>query len=161
MKHLRLLFSLIIAFAAAAPAADLSITTADFLASDAAKKEIGKAGVSITIGQLVYFDTGTSTWKLADANVAAASRVGGIAGSAAAAGQQLVIITEDPDLKLGATLDRSYPVYVLSATAGGIAVPNDLGAGGMYPHVVLIGTSATNCIFKPGLLRGTAVTLAD
>lgn len=158
MKHLRLLFSLIIAFAAAAPAADLSITTTSFVASSSAKKEIGTAGAAITIGQLLYFDTTASTWKLADANASATtSVVGGIAGSAAASGQQVIVVTEDSDLTLGATLSMSAPFYVCSATAGGIAPVADISTG-WYPSAVLVAKSTTKCIFKPAALRGTAVT---
>lgn len=163
MKHLRSFFLAALAFTFVLPplhASDLSITAASFVASPAAKKEIGKFGATITKGQLLYYDATAGTWKLADANVLAASFVGGIAGSDGVSGQDGVIITEDPDLTPGGTLDMSYPVYVLSATPGGIAVTNDLGAGSMYPVVVLVAKSTTKCIFKIAL-RGTAVTAAD
>ena len=163
MKFLRTLFLAALAFTFVVPplhAADLSITASSFLASPQAKKEIGIAGEAITTGQLVYFDTTSISWKLADANVLAASYVGGIAGSGAASGQQVIVITEDPDLTPGATLNTSYPVYVLSATPGGIASPNDLGAGGMYPVVVFIATSSTKGTFKIAL-RGKTLSVAD
>ena len=160
MKFLRSLCLVALAFTFIIPplsASDLSITTANFLpsASIAAKKEIGKAGAAITIGQLLYYDDTAASWKLADANVAAASVCWGIAGSAAAIGQPVIVITEDPDLTLGATLSMTAPIYCLSATAGGIAPVADLTTG-WYPNVVLIATSTTKCIFKPKLMRGTA-----
>lgn len=139
--------------------ADLSITGSSFLASTAAKKEIGIAGVAITIGQLLYFDSASSTWKLADGNVLAASYCTAIAGSSAGIGQQVIVITEDPDLTPGATLSLVDPIYVVSATAGGIAASADLNAGGIYPLPVLTATSTTKGIFKPGS-RGTALTVA-
>lgn len=163
MKFLRSLCFAALAFTFVVPplqAADLSITAGSFLASPDAKKEVGIAGAAITIGQPLYYDTGAESWKLADANVLAASYVGGIAGSSAASGQQVIVITEDPDLTLGVTLDMSYPIYVLSATAGGIAPANDLGAGGMYPAVIFVATSTTKGIFKPAV-RGKTVTVAD
>lgn len=139
--------------------ADISITGANFLASGAAKKEIGIAGVAITIGQSLYFDSASGTWKLAKGDVLASSYCTAIAGSSAGVGQQVIVITEDPDLTPGATLDMSNPIYVVSATAGGIAEAADLSAGGIYPLPVLIATSTTKAIFKPGS-RGTAVSVA-
>jgi hypothetical protein len=137
-------------------ATDLSITTTSFVPGAKAKQNIGIAGASITIGQLLYFDSTAGTWKLADANASATTAaVVAIAGSAAAAGQPVIYITEDDDLTLGATLSMTAPVYVLSGTAGGIAPVADLTTG-WYPGVVLIAKSTTKCIFKGGLLRGTA-----
>jgi len=159
MKFL-LRFLACLAFTAPLLAADLSITTTSFVASSAAKKEIGTAGASITIGQLLYHDSGTGTWKLADADASATTAlVIGIAGSAAASGQQVIIITEDTDLTPGATLSMSAPVYVLSGTAGGIAPSVDIAAG-WYPNPVFIAKSTTKCIFKPAALRGTAAAVA-
>lgn len=166
MKHF---FSRLVAFCAvalvamaplASRATDLSITTTSFLPGANADKIIGTAGASITIGQLLYFDSGTGTWKLADANASAATaQVGGIAGSAAASGQPVIVITADSDLTLGATLSMSAPVYVVSATAGGVAPSADVAAG-WYPSVIIVAKSTTKCVFKAGALRGTAVAVA-
>ena len=158
MKFLRSFCLAALAFTFIIPplhATDLSITSGSFLASKAAKKEVGTAGAAITIGQPLYYDAGSETWKLADANVLAASYVGGIAGSAAASGQQVIVITEDPDLTLGATLSMTAPIYCLSATAGGIAPVADVTTG-WYPSVIIIAKSTTKCIFKAGVFRGTA-----
>ena len=89
----------------------------------------------------------------------AASYLRGIAGSSGVSGQQGIIITEDPNLKVGATLDMSNPIYVLSATPGGIAPAADLAAGGIYPAIAFVAISTTNCIFNPSI-RGTALTVA-
>lgn len=141
-----------------AQATDLSITTTSFLTGANAKTKVGKAGAAITIGQLLYFDETAGTWKLCDANAsAAAAKCGGIAGSAAASGQDVIVVLEDDDLTLGATLSMSAPIYVPSATAGGIAPVADLTTG-WYPSVIIIAKSTTKCIFKPAAIRGTAVT---
>lgn len=141
-------------------ATDLSITTTSFLPGANAEKIIGTAGAAVTIGQLVYLDSGTGTYKLADANASAATaQVVGIAASAAAIGQPVIVVTADNDLTLGATLSMSAPVYVVSATAGGVAPSADVAAG-WYPSVVIIAKSTTKCVFKAGALRGTAVAVA-
>jgi hypothetical protein len=49
--------------------ADISITAASVAASSAASKVTGVAGATITAGQVVYLDTTTNTYKLADANL--------------------------------------------------------------------------------------------
>lgn len=143
---------------AAMQAADVSITAASVLASSSAKFQDGIAGASITRGQLVYADAADSgKIKLADANVAAAKGVLGMAYSDAASGQHVRVILEDPDLTVGGTLSITAPggVYVLSATAGGIAPTADL-ASGSYPVVVLVAKSTTKAIFAPKGLQGSA-----
>jgi hypothetical protein len=164
MKNLRSLLSIFLLFCVCAPAvltstasaADLSITTTSFLPGARAKTAIGTAGAAITIGQLLYFDSATDSWKLADADASATTAlVVAIAGSAAAIGQPVIVILEDDDLTLGATLSMTAPVYVLSATAGGIAPSADITTG-WYPCAVLVAKSTSKCIFKPAALRGTA-----
>lgn len=165
MKHLftRLLLLSALAIMSVAPravATDLSITTTSFLPSATADKVIGVAGASITIGQLLYYDSTAKSWKLADANASATTaQVGGISGSAAASGQPVIVITADSDLTLGATLSMSAPVYVVSATAGGIAPSADIAAG-WYPSVLIIAKSTTKCIFKAGAMRGSVTAVA-
>lgn len=149
-----LLLSLL--FSTSLIAADLSITTTSFIPGARAVKTIGTAGATITIGQLLYFDSTAGTYKLADANASASTAaVIGIAASAAASGQPVIVITEDDDLTLGATLSMSAPVYVMSATAGGVAPTADITTG-WYPAAILVAKSTTKCIFKPVGLRGTA-----
>jgi len=163
MKFLRSLIFAAVALASLTPlaATDLSITTTSFLPSAKAKRAQGAiAGATMTIGQLLYLDDATQTWKLADANASAATSVVlAIAGSAAVSGQPCVVITYDPELTLGATLSMSAPVYVLSATAGGIAPVADLTTG-MYPVPVIVATSTTKCLFNPTAMRGSAVAVA-
>lgn len=111
---------------------DLVITAASVLPgtdTEGAQFEAGIAGASITAGQPVYLDSTTNTYKLADNNdtSAALSVVRGIALHAAATGQPLKIQTRGP-ITIGATV-ASGSVYVLSATAGGIAPVADLATG--------------------------------
>jgi len=143
--------------------ADVTITPASFVASASAKKVTGTAGDAIAIGKMVYLDSTTNLWELADANVAACATAAlGIAATeSAASGQDITVVTEDIDLTPGGTLSLSAAaddgVYVLSATAGGIAPVGDL-ASTMYPIVLGVAKSTSKLIFKP--LQGTAALTA-
>ena len=111
---------------------DLVITPASVIPgtdTEGAMFEYGTAGVAITAGQAVYLDSATNTYRLADNNdtSAALAVVRGVALHAAAAGQPLKIQTRGP-ITIGATV-ASGSVYVLSATAGGIAPVADLATG--------------------------------
>jgi hypothetical protein len=157
-SFLRLLASL--ALFSSLFAADLSITTTSFVPGARAVKSIGTAGASITIGQLLYFDSAAGTYKLADANASATTAaVVGIAASAAAVGQPVIVITEDDDLTPGGTLSMSAPVYAVSGTAGGIAPTADITTG-WFPSAIIVAKSTTKCIFRPLALRGTAAAVA-
>lgn len=121
---------------------DLSITAASVVAGDGATIARGTAGASLTAGQALYLDAASNKMKLADANGAAALRiVRGIALHAAADGQPISYITEGP-LNIGATLTVGE-IYVLSATAGGVAPKGDL-ATGHGVSIVGVATSASN-----------------
>ncbi len=161
MKRLLLLLALAVS-SLSAPAADLSITAANVLASANARYQDGTAGATLTRGMLVYADaTDGGKIKPADANVLAAKAVLGMAYSDAAAGQFVRVIIEDPDLTVGATLSLAAPggIYVLSATAGGICPVADLAAGS-YPIVVMIAKSTTKAHFNPRSLQGSVVLVA-
>lgn len=153
MKHL-LRSLLLVAFTASAFAADLSVTAANVVPGARAKTVVGTAGATITAGQLLYFDSTAGTYKLADANASATTAaVVGIAASGASSGQPIVVITEDDDLTVGATLSMTAPVYCVSATAGGIAPVADVTTG-WYPSVVFIAKSTSKAVFK--IVKGTA-----
>ncbi|GAA5139395.1 hypothetical protein GCM10023213_20010 [Prosthecobacter algae] len=161
MKRLLSLLALAV-FSVSAPAADLSITAANVLASANARFQDGTAGATLTRGMLVYADaTDGGKIKPADGNVLAAKGVLGMAYGDVAAGQFVRVIIDDPDLTVGATLSLAAPggIYVLSATAGGICPVADLAAGS-YPIVVLVAKSATKAHFHPRLLQGSAVLVA-
>lgn len=133
----------------------LSVTAASVLASNAARRKTGVAGATITAGQALYADASASnTLKLADANASAATaNPVGIALHGASSGQPLAYVEEDPDFTPGATLTVGT-VYVLDATAGGIAPVADLTTG-WYPNVLFIATTTTKAVMK--MVHGTVV----
>lgn len=134
--------------------ADVTITPANVLASNAASKRTGVAGATIAAGQTVYVDSAASnTVKLADANLsAAAADCVGIALHGAAANQPITWVEEDPDFTPGGTLVVGT-IYVLSGTAGGIAPAADM-VSGWYPNVLFIAKSTTKAVMK--LVKGGA-----
>lgn len=160
MKLIRFLaLAVLTCTAALAPATDLSVTAANLVPGPRANIISGIAGATITAGQLLYLDSTAGTYKLADANASAATaNVIGIAVSGASAGQRVGVLLEDDDLTVGATLSTAAPVYVASATAGGIAPVADL-ASGHYPVVVLIAKSTTKAVFK--ITRGVTPATAS
>lgn len=152
MKFLRSLLALALAFSLtlappAVHAADVSVTAANVVPGSRARIVTGIAGATITAGQTLYLDSSTSTYKLADANASAATAaVVGIAVSGAASGQYVSVNVEDDDFTPGFTLTTGT-VYVLSATAGGIAPVGDLTTG-HYPGIVLIAKSTSKAVLK-------------
>ena len=107
--------------------ADLTITAAQVLKSTGAVVETGNAGETITQGQSVYRKAADKEIYKADANVAAAEAAAvGIALNSAADGQPIKFQT-DGSITLGAgAAPVEGTVYVVSATAGGIAPVADL-----------------------------------
>lgn len=119
--------------------ADLTITAASVVAGAGATTRSGTAGATITAGQVVYLDSATGTYKLADADGAAALRSpAGIALHASLSGQPLKILTEGP-ITIGATVVAGV-AYYLSPNAGGICPVADLLAGD-YPTILGIATT--------------------
>lgn len=169
MKSLRsLLFACAALFAIAVPAADIAITAANFQPGAGAKFHTGIAGATVTAGQLIAISPATGRFVLADANDESLCQVIGIAAHAAINGQPLAVVWYADNLVPGGTLDMTQPVYVASATAGGIAPTADLAAGGMYPAVVLIAFSTTpgaatttTCVFRAPAFVGSSVSTAD
>lgn len=163
MKSLfsKLLLSVCLLSASLASATDLSITAANVTPSAAAVVRDGLAGEAITAGKLLYRDPTTNyTLKLADANsaTAAARVVCGIAINSASVGTKVNYVVSDPALVIGATVANGT-VYVLSATAGGIAPLADLTSG-WYAFVIGVGTSTTTVAFRADLvnpMRSTTV----
>lgn len=160
MKHLLSLLAFTAAFALAAVshAADVTVTAANVIPGPNADIITGVAGATVTAGQIIYLDTASQTWKLADTDLSAAASGAntkiGMAASGAAAGQQFRVILEDDNLTVGGTLSMTAPFYVLSGTAGGIAPIADLAAAD-YPVLLIIARSTTNGVFKP--VRGPVV----
>jgi hypothetical protein len=121
---------------------DLSITAANVLAGSGARTVDGTAGASVTAGQVVYLDSATNTYKLADCDSATAAvrSPDGIALHAAASGQPLEVLTRGP-VTIGATMTAGV-AYYLSPNPGGICPVADVLSGD-YPTIVGIATSTT------------------
>ena len=140
--------------------ANISITAGSVLPGTNAKIRQGVAGATITAGQPLYYDSASSSLKLADANVSATlATVVGIALQGASSGQRVEYVYDDDDFTPGATLSLATPdfgVYVLSATAGAIAPHSDLAAA-MYPVVLFVAKSSTKAILK--IINGTGVAV--
>lgn len=119
--------------------ADLTITAANVASGTTGTELINKdykAGAAAAAGQTVYLDATTTppTWKLADADLAAARSPSGIALHTAAIGQPLAVQTSGP-ITIGAALTPGL-FYYQSKTAGGIAPIADITGTGTYPTVI-------------------------
>ena len=121
--------------------ADITVTAANVVSGSDAIKKQGVAGASITAGQPLYIDTANNNvLKLADANASLlTSTVDGIALHAAATGQPITYQSGGL-ITIGATVAVGT-VYVVSATAGGIAPSADL-ATGMYTAILGVATTS-------------------
>lgn len=121
---------------------DLSITATSVVAGSGAKVRNGTAGAAITAGQVVYYDSTTGTYKLADADSATAAvrSPAGIALNGASSGQPLAVL-ESGLITPGATMVAGTSYY-LSKVAGGIAPVADIASGG-YATFLGIATSTT------------------
>lgn len=122
--------------------ADLTITATSVIAASDAVTEIRPAGAVTAAGQVVYLDTTTDTYKLADTDsaTAAARSPRGIALNGGAIGQPIQIIRSG-GVTIGATVAVGVG-YWLSGTAGGICPVADVAAGD-YPVFLGIGTSTS------------------
>ena len=107
--------------------ADLSITAAN-VEKVSGRVETGTAGIAITAGQSVWVDTNDDNKvKLADADTITEHALRGVALCDSAADQPVTYLV-DGVMDLGATLVVNE-VYIVSATAGGIAPVADLASG--------------------------------
>jgi hypothetical protein len=123
--------------------ADLSITAASVVAGSGATIDRShNAGAAITAGQVVYLESSSSTYKLADCNSATAEvrTPAGIALNGAASGQPLAVCTKG-SVTIGATLTAGV-AYYLSGTAGGIRPVAD-NTTGDYPALIGMASSTT------------------
>lgn len=122
--------------------ADLTITAANVVAGSDAVTENGIAGATITAGQLVYLDSSTNKYGLADSNSATAAVrvVRGIALHASLANQPLTI-QRSGSITIGATMTAGVTYYA-SDTPGGICPVADVGAG-EYSTVIGMASSTT------------------
>jgi hypothetical protein len=128
--------------------ADLTITASQVLPgaeSAGAQFAQGIAGASITAGQVLYLDSSTNTYKLADNNDTsqALSVAAGVALHAAGSGQPIRMQIAGP-ITIGAGAAPGVgSVFCLSATAGGIAPVADLATGNRTTILGVGGASNT------------------
>lgn len=138
-------------------AADISITAANVARSSGNGSVIsGTAGATITAGHVVYFDTSTSKWKLAQSDGTAAesgTNGVGIALHGASDGQPLQVQV-DGEITIGGTVAAGVTYYV-STTAG--AFSNSVPASTQYNTFLGIGISTTKVSLRP-LCAGVATT---
>lgn len=133
----------------------LSITAGNVVpVADSHTYRDGLAGASISVGQVVYYDSATSTFKLADADLSAtAATAVGIALNTATANQPVRVATGG-SVGFGAIFTAGV-FYYLSPTAGGICAVADLSGS----RVTQLGYASTTSNFIIDITV-TGVTLA-
>lgn len=135
--------------------ADLAVTEAQVVPSQVAGDiERGWAGAAIAVGDSVYKDSSTNTWKLAQGDATATCKEGrdcGIAICAAEASGQPVSVQVTGAITLGAgaapALGQTY--VVSAAVAGKIAVEGDI-AGTNFTCILGIGSGTNALTMGPG-----------
>lgn len=119
---------------------DISITAANVQRGANAIVTQGRAGATITAGQLVLRDATTGEYVLSDADGTGLKQVDGIALNGASDGQPLSVQTGG-DITIGATLTAGTTYYA-SPIAGGICPLADV-ASGDDPIIIGIAKSAS------------------
>jgi hypothetical protein len=136
--------------------ADLTITAANVVAGAGATRNTGTAGETITAGQVVYLKAADAKLWLAQADgTAAEAEAVGIALHGALANQPLNYLASGA-LTIGATTAVGA-VYVVSATAGGVAPYADLVATN---RVTLLGYGTGTGGAVTVMLKATGAVLA-
>lgn len=132
----------------------VSLPTTVLASSDSIIRD-GTAGVTIAAGEVVYLNSATGRYALADADASAGASVAiGIALNGAAAGQPLKILV-DGTLTVASGL-KAGQTYVLANVAGDIAESvSDLTEDTSYTTFIGIGLSTTSLRVKP--LAGNTV----
>jgi hypothetical protein len=118
-------------------------------------KQQANAGEVIAAGDVVYLETvapNAGKWLLADANVAAKARIGGVALNGAALDQPVTAATQG-EIDLGVALAVGR-IYVLSGNPGKIAPSTDLITG--WTTCILGVATAANKL-KLSILNSSAV----
>lgn len=118
--------------------ADLSITGGSVLKSTNATTRKGTAGAAVTGGAAVYLSTDNKLYLAQHDGTLAEAAAVGVALHAAGAGQPLEYLTGG-NCTMGATVAIGE-VYLVSATAGGIAPYADIGTG---DYVTVLGIGST------------------
>ena len=122
--------------------AAITITAANVVKDANAEIEYGILGATITAGQVVYKNTSTGKFELADANSATAEVRGprGVALNGGALNQP-VAVQYGGDITIGGTAVVGT-TYALGSTAGAIVPVADLTTGDYVSHIG-VGISAT------------------
>lgn len=155
MKLTRLKLTLALAFAllplAWGVAADITVTATSVTRSTG-EQTTYLAGETITAGQCVYVETDGKVWK-SDSNASGKKDLLGIALNGGAVNQPIIVQTSGT-IAIGGTVTVGT-IYVVSATAGGIAPHTDLATGW---DVIIIGVGATSSTISLDIFdSGTAV----
>lgn len=134
----------------------LTVTAASVVPSSAALRNVGTAGASITAGQPVYIDTANgNVIKPANADAGAtapAYAAAGIAEHAAATGQRISYVYQDPSFTHGITASEIAPgqVVLLDDTAGGMTVTyTDIDAADYSTVIGQINNPETTMNLRP------------
>lgn len=131
--------------------ADLSLTAANVIPqSNAIIDRSRYAGATIAAGDMVYLDSTTKKWKLADADSATQEiqETSGMAVSGASDGQPIAVQTSG-DVALGAVLTAGSRYY-LSSTPGKIEPEADLSTG---EEINLIGLAKSTTVLTIKITR--------
>lgn len=133
---------------------DLVITTASVLPGGDATIENGRAGATITAGQVVYKEASSGKFKLTDTNSATAEvkNAYGIALNGASDGQPLAV-QKSGNITIGATVTAGTAYYA-SETPGGIQPAADVAT----EHVAFLGLAMSTTVLKLGIIN-SGVTL--
>ena len=130
--------------------ADLAITASQVKAGAGAVEGTGVAGTAITAGQPVYEDQADGKIKLADSNLSlAAAKAKGVALHGALANQPVRYQKGGKVIVGAAAAPAKGTIYVVSATAGGIAPAADL-ASGCHATVLGVGDGVDGIDLVPG-----------
>jgi hypothetical protein len=135
--------------------ADISVTATSVVAASSAQVEHGKAGGTITAGQVVYKDAADGLFKLADHDSATAAvrAAYGIALNGAATGQP-VAVARRGQITFNAVLTKGT-TYCLSGTAGGICPQADVSTG---DDLIILGPALSTTVLDLQI-NDTGITL--
>ena len=135
--------------------ADITITAANVKKNSTTITEEGIAGATITAGQPVYKDSIDGKLKLADADLSlAGAEAIGVAMHAALLDQPLEYAVGG-EVVYGAGLTAGV-VYVVSATAGGVAPTADLDTNTTW-YATVLGVANSTTVLKLAIKAGRAI----
>lgn len=111
----------------------------------------GIAGTTIAAGQLVYFESSSRTYKLANAaSSTGTANVVGVALNGAVANQPVKILTKGILINGAATLTAGLTYDLSGVTSGAIAPDADLVAASTWNNTFVgIGLSTTQLLVSP------------